>query len=51
LGRLFLSRARGEVVLFSRLVVALADPGAVREALRSDRFAAARFRLAELSPR
>lgn len=47
LGRLALSRGRGEVALFRRLVVAVVDPAPVRAAVLEDRLAAGHYRLAE----
>jgi hypothetical protein len=45
LGGLFVQRARGEVGFFHRVVVSVADPQAVREAVLGDRLVAGRFRL------
>jgi hypothetical protein len=45
LGRLFLARARGEVRFFRRVVVSVADVGAVRAAILEDRLVAGRYRL------
>lgn len=45
LGGLFLARARGETVLFRRLVVAIAEPAELRLALAEDRLVAGRYRL------
>jgi hypothetical protein len=45
LGRLFQDRATGRVPWFGQVVAVVADPGALAEAVRSDRVVAARFRL------
>ncbi|MDE8347216.1 MAG: hypothetical protein POH28_13745, partial [Acidocella sp.] len=52
LSRLFLARARGEVALFSRVVVMASAAGValVRAALAHDAVTRARFREADLSP-
>lgn len=45
LAGLFQDRATGRVPWFSAVLAVVADPGAVAEALRADRVAAARFRV------
>lgn len=48
---LFLRRARGEIAMFSRLVVAVEPAMAddIRAGLREDRFVAGRYRLAAVA--